>query len=112
VIEGSIASLYTPNPLYLLPASSAIMGDLLSWENDPKLYLFTSLTAGSSHIVTATSRVETILKANRLPFTYIDTATDEGARKLFQRRARGKKLPLLVKEGFVIAVRSSRLLPS
>jgi len=88
------------------------MGDLLSWEEDPNLYLFTSLTAGSSHIITATSRVETILKANRLPFTYIDTATDEGARKLFQRRARGKKLPLLVKEGFVIAVRSSRFSPS
>jgi hypothetical protein len=80
------------------------MAELLQWENDKNLYLFTSLTAGSSHIVTATSRIETILKNNRIPFTYIDTATNEGARKLFQRRARGKKLPLLVKEGFVIAV--------
>jgi hypothetical protein len=80
------------------------MTDLLEWEQKKDLFLFTSLTAGSSHIVTATSRIETILRANRIPFTYIDTATNEGAKKLFQRRARGKKLPLLVKEGFVIAV--------
>jgi hypothetical protein len=80
------------------------MTDLKSWEDDPALYLFTSLTAGSSHIITATSRIETILKAARIPFSYVDTATNEGAKKLFQRRARGKKLPLLVKEGFVIAV--------
>lgn len=53
--------------------------------------------------MTATSRIETILKNARIPFTYIDTATNESAKKLFQRRARGKKLPLLVKEGFVIA---------
>ncbi|KAF2426526.1 hypothetical protein EJ08DRAFT_663276 [Tothia fuscella] len=79
------------------------MAELKIWEDDPSLYLFTSLTAGSSHIVTATSRMETILKANRLPFSYIDTATNEGGKQLFQRRARGKKLPLLVKEGFVIA---------
>jgi hypothetical protein len=78
--------------------------ELKSWEDDPALYLFTSLTAGSSHIITATSRIETILKAARIPFSYVDTATNEGAKKLFQRRARGKKLPLLVKEGFVIAV--------
>ena len=58
--------------------------------------------------MTATSRIETILKNNRIPFTYIDTATDESAKKLFQRRARGKKRPLLVKEGFVIAVSRMR----
>ncbi|KAF2707794.1 hypothetical protein K504DRAFT_340841, partial [Pleomassaria siparia CBS 279.74] len=66
------------------------------------LYLFTSLTAGSSHIVTATSRIETILKANKVPFQGVDTATDELAKKLYQRRASGRKLPLLVKEGYVI----------
>ncbi|KAK7534443.1 hypothetical protein IWX49DRAFT_300286 [Phyllosticta citricarpa] len=76
--------------------------DLSKWDSDQTLYLFTSLTAGSSHIITATSRMETILKANRIPFTYIDTATNEEARKLFQRRAAGKKLPLLVKEGYVL----------
>jgi hypothetical protein len=84
------------------------MAELAVFDNDPTLYLYTSLTAGSSHIVTATSRIETILKANRIPFKGVDTATDELARKLFQRRARGKKLPLLVKEGFVIAVRKMK----
>jgi len=82
------------------------MTDLMHWEEDPNLYLFTSLTAGSSHIVTATSRIETILKANGLPFKWVDTATDETAKKLYIRRGKGKKLPLLVKEGFVIAVHS------
>lgn len=81
------------------------MAELAVYDNDPTLYLFTSLTAGSSHIITATSRIETILKANKIPFKGVDTATDELAKKLYQRRARGKKLPLLVKEGYVIAVR-------
>ncbi|KAJ4296231.1 hypothetical protein N0V90_006276 [Kalmusia sp. IMI 367209] len=79
------------------------MAELAAYDNDPTLYLFTSLTAGSSHIITATSRIETILKANKIPFKGVDTATDELARKLYGRRARGKKLPLLVKEGYVIA---------
>lgn len=79
------------------------MAELAIYDNDPTLYLFTSLTAGSSHIVTATSRIETILKANKIPFKGVDTATDDLARKLYGRRARGKKLPLLVKEGYVIA---------
>ncbi|KAJ5085102.1 hypothetical protein N7532_009873 [Penicillium argentinense] len=70
--------------------------------SDPTLYLYTSLTAGSSHIVTATARVETILKANKLPFRAIDVATDEAARKLWGRRSKGKKLPGLVKYGNII----------
>ncbi len=78
--------------------------DLSEYENDPRLFLFTSLTAGSSHIITATSRLETILKANKIPFQAIDTATDEKARRLWQRRASKKKLPGLVKDGFVIGV--------
>ena len=73
-------------------------------EDDPRLFLYTSLTAGSSHIITATSRMETILKANKIPFQAIDTATDEKARKLWQRRAGQRKLPGLVKEGYVIGV--------
>ncbi|EME49949.1 hypothetical protein DOTSEDRAFT_68688 [Dothistroma septosporum NZE10] len=71
-------------------------------EDDPRLFLYTSLTAGSSHIITATSRMETILKANRIPFQAIDTATDTKARQLWQRRAGQRKLPGLVKDGFVI----------
>ncbi|CAG7915793.1 unnamed protein product [Penicillium olsonii] len=69
---------------------------------DSTLYLYTSLTAGSSHIVTATARIETILKANKLPFRAIDVATDEAARKLWGRRSRGKKLPGLVKYGDIV----------
>lgn len=72
---------------------------------DPTLYLYTSLTAGSSHIITATSRLETILKANKIPFRALDCATDEKARTLWSRRARGRKLPGLVKFGQVIGVR-------
>ncbi|KAJ5592029.1 uncharacterized protein N7459_002398 [Penicillium hispanicum] len=70
--------------------------------SDSTLYLYTSLTAGSSHIVTATARVETILKANKLPFRAIDVATDEAARKLWGRRSKGKKLPGLVKYGDIV----------
>ncbi|EAW14379.1 uncharacterized protein ACLA_074160 [Aspergillus clavatus NRRL 1] len=70
--------------------------------SDNTLYLYTSLTAGSSHIVTATARLETILKANKIPFRAIDVATDEVARKLWGRRSKGKKLPGLVKYGTVV----------
>ncbi|KAF2869355.1 hypothetical protein BDV95DRAFT_577150 [Massariosphaeria phaeospora] len=44
------------------------MSELSVYDKDPTLYLFTSLTAGSSHIITATSRIDTILKANKLAF--------------------------------------------
>lgn len=73
-------------------------------DSDNNLYLFTSLTAGSSHIVTATATLERILKANKLPFLAIDVATNDVARKLWGRRAKGKKLPGLVKFGSVIGV--------
>lgn len=79
--------------------------DLSSLDKDPRLFLYTSLTAGSSHIVTATSRMETILKANRIPFLAVDIATDEKCRRLWQRRGGAKKkLPGLVKEGYIIGV--------
>ncbi|KAK2767275.1 hypothetical protein FQN53_006522 [Emmonsiellopsis sp. PD_33] len=74
----------------------------LSPSEDPTLYLYTSLTAGSSHIITATSRMETILKANKVPFRAIDVATDEKARRLWSRRSRGKKLPGLVKFEMIV----------
>ena len=72
--------------------------------SDPTLYLYTSLTAGSSHIITATSRIETILKANKIPFRAVDCATDDKARMLWQRRSKGRKIPGLVKFNDVIAV--------
>ncbi|KAL8370749.1 hypothetical protein RB595_000888 [Gaeumannomyces hyphopodioides] len=79
-----------------------------TYSTDPALYIYTSLTAGSSHIVTATSRLETILRANRIPFKAIDMATDEKARMLWGRRAgkdesgRMRKLPGLVQEGLIL----------
>ncbi|KAL8635058.1 MAG: hypothetical protein Q9228_007414 [Teloschistes exilis] len=73
-----------------------------SYHSDPNLYLYTSLTAGSSHIITATSRLETILKANRIPFQALDVATDEKARMLWGRRAGKRKLPGLVRMGMLI----------
>lgn len=81
---------------------------MATYSEDPTLYLYTSLTAGSSHIVTATSRLETILRANRIPFKGLDVATDEKARMLWGRRAgkdesgRQRKLPGLVQMGTVI----------
>lgn len=76
----------------------------LSYSADPTLYLYTSLTAGSSHIITATSRLETILKANKIPFRALDCATDEKARMLWGRRSKGRKLPGLVKFGTIVGV--------
>lgn len=81
-----------------------------SYSLDPALYIYTSLTSGSSHIVTATSRLETILRANRVPFKALDLATDEKARMLWGRRAgkddggRVRKLPGLVQMGLVLGV--------
>jgi hypothetical protein len=83
-----------------------------SYSTDPALYLYTSLTSGSSHIVTATSRLETILKANRIPFKALDIATDEKARMLWGRRSgkdesgRARKIPGLVQMGLVVGVSS------
>lgn len=86
---------------------------MTTYSTDPALYIFTSLTAGSSHIVTATSRIETILRANRVPFKAVDVATDAKARMLWGRRAgkdaagRPRKLPGLVQEAVILGVRSS-----
>lgn len=74
-----------------------------SYHTDPTLYLYTSLTSGSSQIVTATSRLETILKANKISFQALDVATDEKARMLWGRRAGKKKLPGLVRMGMIVA---------
>lgn len=82
-----------------------------NYSTDPALYIYTSLTAGNMHIVTATSRLETILRANRVPFKAIDLATDEKARMLWGRRAgkaadgRARRLPGLVQMGMILGVR-------
>lgn len=82
-----------------------------NYSTDPALYIYTSLTAGNMHIVTATSRLETILRANRVPFKAVDLATDQKARMLWGRRSgkaadgRVRKLPGLVQMGVVLGVR-------
>ncbi|KAL1878694.1 hypothetical protein Daus18300_001969 [Diaporthe australafricana] len=79
-----------------------------NYSTDPALYIYTSLTAGNRTILTATSRLETILRANRVPFKALDIATDEKARMLWGRRAlkaadgRPRKLPGLVQMGMVL----------
>lgn len=94
---------------------SAIMADVTpsstpkSYSSDSTLYIYTSLTAGSSHIITATSRLETILKANRIPFKALDVATDEKARMLWGRRSKGRKLPGLVRYGNIVGVCVNRI---
>lgn len=66
------------------------------------------------HIVTATSRLETILRANRVPFKALDLATDEKARMLWGRRAgktaegKPRRLPALVQLGMVLGVCGSK----
>ena len=75
-----------------------------SLSTDPTLYLYTSLSSGSSHVVTATARLETILRSHQIPFQAIDVATDEQARRLWGRRAKGRKLPGLVRSGSVVGV--------
>lgn len=72
--------------------------------DDPTLYLYTSLTAGSSHTISATSRLALILKGNHIQFKAIDIATDTKGRKLWTIRSKGKKLPGLVKRGAVLGV--------
>lgn len=62
------------------------------------------------HIVTATSRLETILRANRIPFKATDLSTDIKARQLWARRAgktaegKPRKMPALVQMGDVLGV--------
>lgn len=60
------------------------------------------------HIVTATSRLETILRANRIPFKATDLSTDVKARQLWARRAgktaegKPRRMPALVQMGDVL----------
>lgn len=115
-ILPSTSTSTSPNPI-MAETTPASTPPAKSYSTDPALYIYTSLTSGSSHIVTATSRLETILKANRVPFKAIDIATDEKARMLWGRRAgkdeggRVRKLPGLVQMGLVLGVRSSPTSP-
>ncbi|KAF3913922.1 hypothetical protein ABW21_db0205699 [Orbilia brochopaga] len=71
---------------------------------DPKvLYLYLSLSTGTFANSSATSRMETILKSNKIPFKAIDVPTDDRAKSIWQRRkGNNQKLPALVKDGLII----------
>lgn len=73
--------------------------------DSPDLYLLTSLTAGSSAIITATSRLEHLLKSHKIPFKAVDLATDTKARQLWSRRGRGRRLPGVAVKGEILGVR-------
>lgn len=70
-------------------------------------FLLTSLTAGSSNIITATSRLEVLLVTMKVPFVAVDIATNEKAKALWKRRGNGKRLPVVVFDGQVLGVRAS-----
>lgn len=66
-------------------------------------YLLTSLTSGSSQILTATIRLEHILKTQKIPFVALDIATDDAARTVWKRRAGDKRvLPGVCRNGEVL----------
>jgi len=75
-----------------------------AYSADTTLYLYTSLATGMRNMTTNTSRMETILRANRVEFQGVDISTDERARMLWGRRAGKRKLPALVKGGMIVGV--------
>jgi len=87
-----------------LPGESPATYDPTAYgKDDPDtLWLFTSLTSGSSSIITATSRLEHLLKSNKIPFKAVDVATDDNAKRCWGRRSKGKRLPGVVKDGEVL----------
>ncbi|KAK9320635.1 hypothetical protein V1517DRAFT_295041 [Lipomyces orientalis] len=82
-----------PTESTLAPAASAV-------DEDSKVYIYTSFTGGGMfgrNIMTATNRLQLILKSNGIAFELVDLATNEQAKKLWARSSRGKKLPGVVK---------------
>ena len=69
--------------------------DKMTFEDEP-VYLYTSF-AGGFHVSTRTNRLETILAANRIKYTYRDLGTDEDAKKVWRRYSAGKTLPGIVR---------------
>ena len=82
-----------------------------SREEPDTIFLLTSLTSGSSSIITATSRLEHILTSHKIPFKAVDLATDDKARRLWQWKGKGKRLPGIAKNGEVLGVSKPQLRP-
>lgn len=68
------------------------------------IFLLTSLTSGSSAIITATARLEHVLKSNKVAFKAVDLATDEKARRLWKWKGNNRRLPGVAKDGEVLGV--------
>ncbi|KAK9453007.1 hypothetical protein V1511DRAFT_506241 [Dipodascopsis uninucleata] len=65
-------------------------------DDDSKIYIYTSFTGGTffgHNIAAATSRLQTIFRSNDIVYELVDTATNERAKKMWSRWARGKRLP-------------------
>ncbi|AJV24227.1 hypothetical protein H816_YJM1418F00077 [Saccharomyces cerevisiae YJM1418] len=65
-------------------------------EKEP-VYIYTSLAGGGFHMIPRTNRLNTILTANRIPFTYRDLGTDDEARKVWKTFSKGRSLPGVVR---------------
>lgn len=68
------------------------------------IWLFVSLSTGNRNMVSNMGRIERILKANKVPFVPIDVATDQKAMQLWRRRANGRLLPGVIKDGDIVGV--------
>lgn len=68
------------------------------------IFLLTSLTSGSSAIITATSRLEHLLKSHKIPFKPVDLATDARARRIWSSKGNGRRLPGVARDGEILGV--------
>ncbi|KAG0131281.1 hypothetical protein HOY82DRAFT_608240 [Tuber indicum] len=66
------------------------------------IFLLTSLTSGSSAIITATSRLEHLLKSHKIPFKPVDLATDARARRIWSSKGNGRRLPGVARDGEIL----------
>lgn len=97
-----------PEEPHHAPGEAPATFDPVAFDRDESdtIFLLTSLSAGSSTIITATTRLEHILKSNKVPFKSVDLATDDKAKRLWHWKGNGRRLPAIAKEGEVIGVRS------
>ncbi|CCX11908.1 Similar to Uncharacterized protein YFR016C; acc. no. P43597 [Pyronema omphalodes CBS 100304] len=93
-----------PEEPHHAPGEAPATFDPVAFDRDESdtIFLLTSLSAGSSTIITATTRLEHILKSNKVPFKSVDLATDDKAKRLWHWKGNGRRLPAIAKEGEVI----------
>ncbi len=92
-----------PDPAGMVLEQGQQQGVEKGEEGDTQLYVYTSLTSGTTGLISKTSRLEVMLKAHNIHFKVIDVADDEAARNLWRGMAADtQKLPGLVKGGRLI----------